>query len=408
MGVSSTAPPITAQQQGIRQRNVPPLPSTSAARVGSPPARALPLSKREGITPERDMRLGIQALRASQERIGVQCETSTPPLASASTTPMWSCQSLMAETDKQITSEAEAVARGCTTAGAASPGITCLESMHGHTTKSAEQALALGGHASVADLIYERDCLAAALGAEQRRASEFQQLWHRAEEAQHRAERELQQLRNAGSSESTTEKDGTTALASMTSAQLHATIASVLKEQLNSFGLQSNLPCKASEESLRQTAICPENEVPASSHSGPRPFAFPEMTPSIADSGSMARWSQNAQNPSANVLTDSTVPRPVVAEPIPKAFEAYADAIVQGPTKAFEAYADAIVQGPEMTRCEASSTISSQRPSTGDGGSGHIDELCREFRLQVRDMVAATVGGPYSKPEAKEKFSSMS
>ena len=42
--------------------------------------------------------------------------------------------------------------------------------------------LALGGHASVTDLLFERDSLAAALAAEQRRAGEFEKLWRRSEE----------------------------------------------------------------------------------------------------------------------------------------------------------------------------------------------------------------------------------
>ena len=48
--------------------------------------------------------------------------------------------------------------------------------------------LALGGHTSVNNLLYERDCLAAALAAEKRRSAEFEQLWRRSEQ-------ELLQLR---------------------------------------------------------------------------------------------------------------------------------------------------------------------------------------------------------------------
>lgn len=44
------------------------------------------------------------------------------------------------------------------------------------------QSLALGGHASVSNLLYERDCLAAALAAEKRRSVEFEKLWRHAEQ----------------------------------------------------------------------------------------------------------------------------------------------------------------------------------------------------------------------------------
>merc|ERR1740130_2590160 len=44
------------------------------------------------------------------------------------------------------------------------------------------QTLTLGGHSSVADLLYERDSLAAALAAEKRRSGEFEQLWRRAQQ----------------------------------------------------------------------------------------------------------------------------------------------------------------------------------------------------------------------------------
>jgi len=44
------------------------------------------------------------------------------------------------------------------------------------------QSLALGGHVSVSNLLYERDCLAAALAAEKRRSGEFEQLWRHSEQ----------------------------------------------------------------------------------------------------------------------------------------------------------------------------------------------------------------------------------
>ena len=59
------------------------------------------------------------------------------------------------------------------------------------------QSLTLGGHNSVSNLLYERDCLAAALAAEKRRSAEFEQMWLRSEEGLRRAEQELQQLQGS-------------------------------------------------------------------------------------------------------------------------------------------------------------------------------------------------------------------
>lgn len=426
--VSSTSTPMVVAPQPQRQRTIPPMPCMSVARVGAPPAQAPPLPAGAGnFVQDRDMRLGFRALRASRERLGGQYEvyeaTALPPPAPAATS-MRGGPSEIAAGER----ESQECAVGVTgTLDGTSPiqtapcstGLDLLEShseilakrraldiletqmrsgisldrlaqsergLEEHNNQARDlvasgmpakglQSLTLGGHSSVADLLYERDSLAAALAAEKRRSGEFEQLWRRAQQ-------DLQQVT------ASTASSAATAMESSSVARQDANMAAQLAA-VNPLVMQHLVQ-----------SVAAELQKPSAGDGRPLPHS-PPMLPAITSS--TAAELAGHMRPDAKQQIGNAASSPVVrrlhdelracCDEVAANFAAEVDAteMLTGKVQVVAAGS----AGPEAIASPVSN-ISANLSNNGD----HLDNLCNEFRLRVHDMVAAAVGPAFPDSEA--------
>jgi hypothetical protein len=358
-------------------------------------------------------------------------------------------------------------------------------------------SLALGGRQSVADLLYERDSIAAALDAEKRRSREFEQLWRRAEQELHDLRssiatsagvtmpRGLQQESAAasdialgpksarGSTCSFGAQDGSTwtsdnaieptkghwigpgaptlvaesltkpepardaaALPAIpTESSINRSGASDPLVQVSLVALLQNPNAADSEVHTITTQAQPPQEstqTPAASlPSCPPPtHKLPEPEPGSqrareealatvklhARSSAPGATAAQAQEPKEQ---KAEVPkRPDAGDPIATSAEAkekvradsnaslYPDSVLDTQLEAADALAGALIDAAVGSACSgafvdetAASACSLEegfpaRLGSGPGSAAHLDSLCQEFRLQVRDMVQAAVRPP--------------
>lgn len=269
----------------------------------------------------------------------------------------------------------------------------------------AMRVMALGGHTSVADLLFERDTLAAALAAEQRRACEFEQLWRRAEQ-------ELQHYRAI--------------------AAISASVSLPSRQEVISAEDQHHRKPASQETSIAEFSISASQETsaePADAQSPPLPQCCGD------ERAQLAALTDRLSVSAIQLLTDhlsQSSPQPSCAHPA-----TLGAAVVPTPVPVQEALAASVAAAPRshtgpapwthpMHVCRAAPALPGlmetallpKRPVPEEAtvpaaalvppsgqSSGHsaaqLDSLCQEFRLQVRDMVAAAVGPPFPDPMAE-------
>lgn len=478
--VSSTAHPTQMAQShpdssAHRQRAAPPL--LSHPRMGAPSAQAAERDIRQGNSAQalkRDMRLGIKALHASQGRVGgstpaQDCRSETAgsgPSASdavnealraaegtavTAVPQSWSAMAPPKEEPQYAQGQDVLEGPSGTTISETRQDIfgnqQALEGLQSQSINGMQmvaavseglQVLALGGHNSVPDLLYERDSLAAALAAEQRRAGEFEQLWRRAEQElkelrastdksaaeaiaeQLRANkfeqlwrqgtRELKQLRNANeSSTGATEHkalvalEATSATTSPTpSPQSHRHCSGCSVAALPAIRGQESLPPAGSWRPKASPAECLKQQVGQES----RALALHASQNTALEKSDIleARVQSHcepAEEPAIGKLHDEAAAN-FAAESlalqtqalIGEAMASFCD-IDQGlANKAVAEHALARALVAEQVLEESQDTAPEHTPvgfPSGSRSAVHLDNLCREFRLQVRDMVAAAV-----------------
>lgn len=282
------------------------------------------------------------------------------------------------------------------------------------------RVLALGGHTSVADLLFERDSLAAALAAEQRRASEFEQLWRR-------AEKELQLMRDtATTSVAAVLRDADTksaAAAAEREAAAHQDLEARLQREWEEAEAKLQLQRERDEaererKRLQAEQVAAAAEAERSRHemlerqrleSGRR---LAELQQGILEEQERQReYEAQAQRSEEDLrnLCDIAAATTVAAEK-----EAAASQEDCAPAAALSSPAPEYASNLQ----EASSTpllpwlsepvLLPSKPPDGEAdhstedpcwracqSTSHLDDMFHEFRLQVRDMVAGSAGPPF-------------